>query len=121
MLDSDTRDELTERIERAQISAIHRALDQAWALGHEDRNIQDQQQKVGAMEGQALTLEQELRKALRQINSQIEEIRQEAVRTHTPPVTMKDSHGDYIWSPLVVAKAQVLHGLVLLNAQDVET
>jgi hypothetical protein len=50
MLDSDKRDELTERIERAQISAIHRALDQAWALGHADGNIQDHQQQVESME-----------------------------------------------------------------------
>lgn len=42
MLDSDKRDELTERIERAQISAIHRALDQAWALGHDAGKTEDQ-------------------------------------------------------------------------------
>lgn len=64
------------------------------------------------------TIHQELDLALRQINSQIEEIRLEAVRTSTPPVTMKDSRGDYIWAPLVAAKAQVLHGLTLLHEKD---
>lgn len=58
-------------------------------------------------------LNQELILALRQINSQIEEIRKEAVRTSTPPVTMLDSKGNYIWIPLVAAKAQVLHAMVL--------
>jgi len=60
-------------------------------------------------------LDQELRKCLRQINSQIEEIRTQAVRTNTAPVTMRDSAGDYIWGPLVIAKAQILHSLVMLD------
>lgn len=64
---------------------------------------------------QTPTLVQELQKCLRQINSQIEEIRQEAVRTNTPPVTMRDAQGDYIWSPLVVAKANVLCTLASLG------
>lgn len=63
-------------------------------------------------------IRRELDRALRQINSQIEEIRQEAVRTSTPPVTMRDSQGNYIWSPLVVAKAQVLHAIVLMHEKD---
>ena len=64
------------------------------------------------------TLKQELVLAIRQINSQIEEIRQEAVRTNTPPVTMKDSNGDYIWAPLVIAKAQILHAIALVADKD---
>lgn len=71
-------------------------------------------------EPQPKTMRQELDLTLRQINSQIEEIRQEAVRTSTPPVTMKNSHGDYIWAPLVVAKAQVLHGIILLHDKDID-
>lgn len=63
-------------------------------------------------------LNRELNKTLRQINSQIEEIRQEAVRMDIPPVTMKDYNGNYIWAPLVVAKAQVLHGIVLLHDKN---
>lgn len=64
---------------------------------------------------QTKTLVQELRMCLRQINSQIEEIRQEAVRTSIPPVTMRDERGTYIWASLVIAKANVLHSLTLLN------
>lgn len=63
-------------------------------------------------------MNRELNRALRQINSQIEEIRREAVRTDIPPVTMKDSNGNYIWAPLVVAKAQVLYAIILLHDKD---
>lgn len=63
-------------------------------------------------------IRRELDKALAQINSQIEEIRQEAVRMAIAPVTMRDSQGNYIWAPLVVAKAQVLHGIVLMHEKD---
>lgn len=60
-------------------------------------------------------LDRELRLNLKQINNQMEQIRQEAVRTDTPPVEMKDSKGDYIWLPLVVAKAHVLRSLFLID------
>lgn len=62
---------------------------------------------------QIRTLDQELRLALRQVNSQIEEIRQEAVRRDFAPVKMQDSSGNYIWTPLVVAKANILHAMTL--------
>jgi hypothetical protein len=60
-------------------------------------------------------LDRQLRLCLKQINSQIEEIRKEAVRTDIPPVTMRNSSGDYIWAPLVIAKANVLQSLVLMD------
>jgi hypothetical protein len=60
-------------------------------------------------------IKQELALCLRQVNNQMEEIRQEAERTGIAPVTMRDANGNYIWAPLVVAKAQVLHALVLVN------
>lgn len=63
-------------------------------------------------------LDRELRLCLKQINSQLEEIRQEAVRTQTPPVTMRDSKGDYIWAPLVVAKAHILRSLFMITEKD---
>lgn len=58
---------------------------------------------------------QELALCLKQVNNQMEEIRQEAVQSNIPPVKMRDANGGYIWAPLVVAKAQVLHALVLVN------
>jgi|tagenome__1003787_1003787.scaffolds.fasta_scaffold17095224_2 hypothetical protein len=75
-----------------------------------DRMISDRQTE----------LDRQLRMCLKQINSQIEEIRQEAVRTSTPPVTMRDSAGDRIWAPLVIAKAHVLSSLVLMDQKEGE-
>lgn len=62
---------------------------------------------------QVRTLDQELRLCLKQINSQIEQIRQQAEISKIPPVTMVDDKGNYIWAPLVVAKAQVLHSMTV--------
>lgn len=66
----------------------------------------------------SVELDRQLRRCLKQINSQIEEIRQEAVRTSTAPVAMRDSAGDYIWAPLVVAKANILYSLVLMDQKS---
>lgn len=65
-------------------------------------------------------LDRQLLKNLKQINNQMEELRQEAVRTSVPPVKMKDSKGDYIWLPLVVAKAHVLRSLYLIEPGEGE-
>jgi hypothetical protein len=62
-----------------------------------------------------LELGRELAKTHVQIVIQMEEIRQEAERTKIEPVKMRDSHGNYIWAPLLAAKAQTLHALVLIN------
>lgn len=62
---------------------------------------------------QVRTLDQELRLCLKQVNSQIEEIRQEAVEQDFAPVKMRDTSGNYIWTPLVVAKATVLHAMAM--------
>lgn len=63
------------------------------------------------------TLDQELKLSLRQINNQMEEIRKECVERHIPPVTLRDTSGNYIWTPLVVAKANVLHALTLRGVE----
>lgn len=60
-------------------------------------------------------IRQQLAETLAQIKYQMEEIRQEAQLTQTPPVSMRDEHGNYIWASLICAKAQVLHALVLVN------
>jgi hypothetical protein len=39
MLDSELRDELVQQVERAQISALHRALDKAWLEGYLARGL----------------------------------------------------------------------------------
>jgi len=60
-------------------------------------------------------LDRKLRLCLKQIDNQMEEIRQEAVRTQTPPVTMRDSKGDLLLPPLLTAKADVLRSLVVMD------
>lgn len=62
-----------------------------------------------------MELGRELARAMVQINSQIEEIHGEAKRMGIPAVKMKDAHGSYILAPLLAAKAQTLHALVLVN------
>jgi hypothetical protein len=62
-----------------------------------------------------IDLGRELALNLRQINNQMEEIRQEAEKLRTSPVAMRDANGNYIWAPLIVAKAHVLHAIVLIN------
>lgn len=62
---------------------------------------------------QVRTLDQELRLSLKQVNNQMEEIRRECVERHIPPVTLRDTSGNYIWTPLVVAKANILHAFAL--------
>lgn len=65
---------------------------------------------VGGME-----IGRELSKTLIQINMQIAEIHQEAERMEIAPVKMQDATGNYILAPLLAAKAQTLHALVLVN------
>ena len=50
-----------------------------------------------------------------QINAQIEEIHSQAKRMGIPAVKMRDASGNYVLSPLLAAKAQTLHALVLVN------
>lgn len=62
-----------------------------------------------------MELGRELVKTLTQVNAQIDEIRKEAEARGIPPVKFRDSAGNYILAPLLAAKAQLLHSLVLVN------
>lgn len=62
-----------------------------------------------------LELGRELSRTMTQVNSQIEEIRAEAKRMGIPAEKMRDAHGGYILAPLLAAKAQTLHAIVLVN------
>jgi hypothetical protein len=57
----------------------------------------------------------ELGKSFAQIKSQIETVEHEAKRMGISAHDMTDSHGNYVLTPLLVAKAQVLHAIVLIN------
>lgn len=60
-------------------------------------------------------LGRELAKTLAQINSQIDVIKEEAKRMDISPYRMQNSHGDYVLVPMLAARAQLLHSLVLVN------
>lgn len=62
-----------------------------------------------------MELGRELSRTMSQINAQIEEVREEAKRMEISPIKMRDTSGNYVLTPLLVAKAQTLHALVLVN------
>lgn len=62
-----------------------------------------------------IELGRELVRTLQEVNQQIEEISQEADRIGTTSTKMQDSNGNYILAPILAAKAQCLHSLVLVN------
>lgn len=52
---------------------------------------------------------------MRQVDVQIEEVRKTAEELGVPPEKMRDSSGNWVMSPLLMAKAQIMNTLVLLN------
>lgn len=65
---------------------------------------------VGGME-----LGRGLVQLLAQINNQIDAVEQEAKKKGISPHDMRDSNGNWALTPLLAAKAQALHALVLVN------
>jgi hypothetical protein len=57
----------------------------------------------------------ELLKTHKMINQQIENAKTEASRMGIPPEMLRDSYGAWVLNPLLVAKAQTLHALAMLN------
>jgi hypothetical protein len=60
-------------------------------------------------------LGRELAITLSQINGQIKEIAAEAERMEIAMTKMRDTRGNYVMAPLLAAKAQTLHAIVLVN------
>ncbi len=52
---------------------------------------------------------------LKDVERQISEVHRQAEELHTEPSRIRDSMGHFILTPLLVAKAQTLHALVLLQ------
>jgi hypothetical protein len=52
---------------------------------------------------------------LNDINTQIKEVKEEARRTGVPSEKMRDSAGNWIMSPLLLAKAQAYSTLIQLQ------
>lgn len=62
-----------------------------------------------------MELGRELSRCIIQLNQQIEAVKREAKRLNTEPSLMRDERGAFLMTPLIVAKAQALHGLALIN------
>jgi hypothetical protein len=52
---------------------------------------------------------------IKQIDAQIKEVEEEAQRAGIPPEKLRDSHNNWVMSPLLMAKAQAYNTLVLLQ------
>jgi len=57
-------------------------------------------------------------RAFNQISRQIEVIERDAAGQDISPYKLQDMNGAYQMTPLIVAKAQLLHALVLINHKD---
>jgi hypothetical protein len=62
-----------------------------------------------------MELGRELARTMAQINAQIEEVKKFAKSNDMTPFEIRDSNGNWIMAPLLAAKAQALHALVLVN------
>lgn len=60
-------------------------------------------------------LRRETVQLINQIDKQIEEIRKSAVKLGTEPHRLRDSAGNWVMTPLLLAKAQAYNTLVLLQ------
>lgn len=62
-----------------------------------------------------MELGRELGRTLVQINEQINIVKVEAERLDISPFAMRDANNSYVMAPLLAAKSQILHALVLVN------
>lgn len=53
---------------------------------------------------------------IRDIDAQIEEVKKEAERMGIPPSKMRDTSNNWVMNPLLLAKVQAYHTLVLLQS-----
>lgn len=62
-----------------------------------------------------MELGRELARTLSQVNQQIEAIKKDAEGRSVDPYQLRDVSGNWILVPLLVSKANLLHGLALVN------
>lgn len=63
-------------------------------------------------------LRRDMVQLLKQVDAQIDTVKQEAARIGVDPLEMRDTQGNYVMSPLLLAKVQALAALVQLNSSD---
>ncbi len=62
-----------------------------------------------------MELGRELMRTLSQVNRQMEKVDKEASKLNISPYCLRDDGGNYMLTPLLAAKAQLLHALALIN------
>lgn len=62
-----------------------------------------------------MDVRQELSKLLGQIEEQIREVETTAAGMNIPAYKLRDANGNFVMAPLLAAKAQTWHSLVLMN------
>lgn len=62
-----------------------------------------------------LELGRELIRTHNEIDRSIKQVKEDAREGGMDPFKLRDTQGNYILAPLLAAKAQMLHGLVLVN------
>lgn len=65
-----------------------------------------------------MELGRELMRTLTQVSRQIEAIEKAANKDGISQYSLRDTNGNYILTPLLAAKAQLLHALTLINQKD---
>ena len=62
-----------------------------------------------------IELGRELARSLAQVNRQIEAVSKVAAQEGIEPYNLRQPDGSWVLTPLLVAKANLLHGLTLVN------
>jgi hypothetical protein len=63
-------------------------------------------------------LGRELMRTLSQVDRQMRKAEEEASKQNISAYCLKDTNGNYVLPSLLSAKAQLLHGLTLINKKD---
>jgi molybdenum-dependent DNA-binding transcriptional regulator ModE len=73
---------------------------------------------AGGMNVNRTELGRELMRLYNQVSRQIEVLERDAAGQNISPHKLQDLNGTYQMTPLLAAKAQLLHSLVLINQKD---
>lgn len=65
-----------------------------------------------------MELGRELMRTFTQVSRQIEKVEKEANKENVSPYCLKDKNDNYMLTPLLAAKAQLLHALTLINKDE---
>jgi hypothetical protein len=65
-----------------------------------------------------MVLRQELMDVYREVQSQIDEVTEEARGMAISPRKLRDKNGTLVMIPLLAARVQILHSLVMLNKKE---